>query len=154
MEKSKETKTVEMLVYLTYQRGTKGIFAAARQVFAPQGVEGALPSSSIHRQMFAPEGVEGALLLSSTKQVQVEQLSKGKEKVQEEDLGDEEEIDFDLIEHEEPQQHFTHHGVDIIDLEARDEETVKGIIIQEREAQIQDLVDNLERAKFVIKCLE
>lgn len=70
--------------------------------------------------------------------------------MQEEDLSDEQERDFNLIEHEEPQQHFTHHGDDIIDLKSQDEETVKDIIIQEREAQIQDLSNNLERAKFVI----
>lgn len=81
-------------------------------------------------------------------------MSKGKEKVQEEDLGDEEERDFDRIEHEEPQKHFTHHGIGIIDLEAQDEKTIKDIIIQEREAQIQALADNLERAKFIIKYLE
>jgi len=39
-------------------------------------------------------------------------------------------------------------------LEAQDEKTIKDIIIQEREAQIQALVDNLERAKFIIKYLE
>jgi len=61
-----------------------------------------LPSSSVHRKMLSLPGVEGAFPSTSTKQEQVEQLSKGKEKVKEEDLGDEEERDFDLIEHEEP----------------------------------------------------
>ena len=74
--------------------------------------------------------------------------------MQEDDLGDEEERDFDLIEHEEPQQQFTHHGVDIIDLEAQDQETVKANIIKEQEAEIQSLADNLERAKIIIKYLE
>lgn len=74
--------------------------------------------------------------------------------MQEEDLGDEKERDFDLIEHEEPQKHFTHHGVDIIDLEAQDQETVKDIIIKEQEAQIQSLADNLESDKFIIRYLE
>lgn len=137
-------------MYVTYQRGTRIPFVAATQVLAPQVVEGALPSSSVHRQMFSPQGVKGALPSSSKKQGHVEQSNKGKEKVQEEDLGDEKERDFDLVKHEEPQQHFTHHGVDIIDLEAQDEETVKDIIIQEREAQIQSLADKLERAKFII----
>lgn len=59
-----------------------------------------------------------------------------------------------MTKHEELQQRYTHHGVNIIDLEAQDEETMKDIIIQEREAQIQDFADNLERAKFIIKYLE
>ena len=104
--------------------------------------------------MLSPQGVEGALPSTSKKQAQVELLRKGKEKVQEEDLGDEEERDFDLIEHEEPQQHYTHHGVGIIDLEAKDEKTIKDIIIQEREAQVQDFEEKLERAKYVITYLE
>ena len=74
--------------------------------------------------------------------------------MQEEDLSDEKERDFDLIEHEEPQQHFTHHGVDIIDLETQDPKTVKDMIIKEQEAEIQALSDNLERAKFIVKYLE
>jgi len=44
--------------------------------------------------------------------------------------------------------------MEIIDLEAQDEETIKDIIIQEKEAQVQALMDNLERAKHVITYLE
>jgi len=36
----------------------------------------------------------------------------------EESCDDEEEREFDLIEHDELEQHYTHHGVEIIDLEA------------------------------------
>ena len=68
-------------MYLTYKRGTRRFFVAARQVLALQGVEGALPSSSIHRKMFASQGLEGALPSSSTKHVQIKKLIKGKEKV-------------------------------------------------------------------------
>lgn len=68
-EGAKETKIAEVKLYLAYQRGTRRLFAAARQVFFPQGVEGALPSSSVHRQMLSPLGVEGALPSTSTKQV-------------------------------------------------------------------------------------
>ena len=39
-------------------------------------------------------------------------------------------------------------------MEAQDPETVKDIIIKEQEAEIQSLVDNLERAKFIIRYLE
>lgn len=53
--------------------------------------------------MLSPQGVEGALPPTLKKQVQVEQLRKGKEKVHEENLGDEEKRDFDLTKHEEPQ---------------------------------------------------
>jgi len=56
-------------VFVTYKKGTRKLFVAARQMLYPKGVEGDLPSSS-------------------AKQVRVEQQSKGKEKVQEEDLGD------------------------------------------------------------------
>ena len=41
-----EIKTTEILVFLTYQRGSRKLFAASRHVFTPQGVEGAFPSSS------------------------------------------------------------------------------------------------------------
>ena len=67
---------------------------------------------------------------------------------------EEKERDFDLIEHDEPEQHYTHHGMEIIDLEAQDEETIKDIIIKEKEAQVQALMENLERAKYVITYLE
>jgi len=67
---------------------------------------------------------------------------------------DEEERYFDLTEHDETKQCYTHHGVEIIELEAQDEETIKDIIIQEKEAQVQALMDNLERANYVITYLE
>ena len=70
----------------------------------------------------------------------MQQLHKGKEKMLEQSLDDEEEREFDVVE--------------IIDIEAQDEETIKDIIIQEREAQVQALADNLERAKYVITYLE
>jgi len=74
--------------------------------------------------------------------------------LQEKDLGDEQERDFDPVEHEEPHQHFTRHGVDIIDLEAQDLKTVKDMVIKEQEAKIQSLSDDLERIKFIIRYLE
>ena len=121
---------------MTYQRGTRRLFAADRKMLTPQDVEGALPSSS-------------------TLQVQVQQLHKGKEKMLEESFADEDkERDFDLTEHDEPEQHYTLHGMETIDLEAQDEETIKDIIIQEKEAQVQALMENLERAKYVITYLE
>ena len=63
---------------------------------------------------------------------------------------EEEERDFDLTKPNEQEQHYTQ----TIDLEAEDEETIKDIIIWEKEAQVQVLMDNLERAKYVITYLE
>jgi len=69
-EKAKETRATEVPeTSMTYHRGTRRLFAADRQVFAPQDVEGTLPSSSTHRKMLAPQDVEGALHSSSTQQV-------------------------------------------------------------------------------------
>lgn len=65
--------------------------------------------------------------------------------MQVEDLDDEEERDFYLIEHDEPKKLYTQ----TIDLDTRYEETIKDIIIQEKEAHVQALVENLERAKYV-----
>lgn len=39
-------------------------------------------------------------------------------------------------------------------MESQDENTIKDLIIQEREAEIQSLADSLERARFIIKYLE
>lgn len=66
----------------------------------------------------------------------------------EKDPSDGQERDFDLVDHEETQ------GVDVIDLDAQDPRVVKDMIIKEREAEIQALSDNLERAKWVIKYIE
>ena len=108
--------------------------------------------------MLSPQGVEGAFPSSLAKQVQVEQKRKGKGKgkknMQKKDLSDEKERDFNLFDHEETQQHFTHQGVDVIDLETQDPKTAKDMIIKEQEVEIQALLDNLERAKWVIKYLE
>ena len=78
----------------------------------------------------------------------MQQLHKGKEKMQVEDLDDEEEQrDFDLTKHDELEQHYIHHGIETIDLEAQDEATIKDIVIHEKEAQVQALMENFERAK-------
>lgn len=70
-EKVKETEIVGVLVFVTYERGNRKLFVAARQVLSPQGVEGVSPSSLGHSQMLYPQGVEGALPSSLAKQVQV-----------------------------------------------------------------------------------
>ena len=45
-EKVKETEIIGVPVFVKYKRGTRKLFVAARRVLSPQGVEGALPSSS------------------------------------------------------------------------------------------------------------
>jgi len=66
-EKAKETRTVEIPMFFTYQIWSRKLFAVARQVFTPQDVEGTFPSSSVHRKMLSPQGVEGAFPSTSTK---------------------------------------------------------------------------------------
>lgn len=72
----------------------------------------------------------------------------------EESLNDEEEREFDLMEDDEPEQPHIHHGIEIVDLEAQDEATNENITIREKDAQVQELMDNLVRAKYVISSLD
>lgn len=92
------------------------------------------------------------MLSSSAKQVQVAQHNKGKAKgkgkMHEKDPSDGQERDFDLVGHEETQ------GVDAIDLETQGTTITKDLIIKEKEADIQALSVNLERAKWIINYLE
>lgn len=67
-------------MFVTFERGTRKLFAAGKGVLSTQGVEGVSPSSSTHRQMLYPQGVELDLPSSSAKQVQVGQHSEGKGK--------------------------------------------------------------------------
>ena len=47
-----ETQTTSVPVFVTYQRGTRGLFAAARRVLSPPWVEGvSLPSSAAQVQV-------------------------------------------------------------------------------------------------------
>jgi len=64
------------------------------------------------------------------------------------DLGDGQERDFDIVDQEETQ------GVDVIDLDTEDPNTVTEMIIKEKEAKIKALSDNLERTKWIIKYLQ
>lgn len=92
-------------MFLTYERGTRMLFAAAKQVLSQQGLEGVSPSSTDHRKMLSPQGFEGDLPSSSEKQEHIGQHNKdkgkGKGKLQEVDPNDEKERDFDLVVHEE-----------------------------------------------------
>ncbi len=84
----------------------------------------------------------------------MQQLHKGKKKVLEESLDDEEKRDFDLMEDDEPEQPHIHHGFEIVDLEVQDEAINESITIREKDAQIQALMGNLARDKYVISYLE
>lgn len=53
-ENVKETETVGVSVFVTYKRGTRKHFVAARRVLSPLCVEGFSPSSSDHRKMLSP----------------------------------------------------------------------------------------------------
>ena len=57
-----ETRHVSSPPLVTYQRGHRALFAAARRVFSPHQVEGVSPSSSAQR-VLSPHQVEGASLL-------------------------------------------------------------------------------------------
>ena len=59
-----ETEPINAPVYVTYQRGHRALFAAARQVLSPPGVEGVSLSSSA-AQVLSPHGVEGVSSLTS-----------------------------------------------------------------------------------------
>ena len=54
-----ETRHVSSPPLVTYQRGHRALFAAARRVFSPHQVEGVSPSSSAQR-VLSPHQVEGA----------------------------------------------------------------------------------------------
>lgn len=47
-EQAKEVENIGVPMFFTYERGTRGIFVAARKVLSPQGVEGVSPSSTGH----------------------------------------------------------------------------------------------------------
>ena len=73
------TRHVSSTPLVTYQKGPRALFAAARRVLSPQQVEGVSPSSSAQR-VLSPHQVEGASL-SSPAQV----LQRGKEPMIHED---------------------------------------------------------------------
>jgi len=114
---------------LTYQKGPRALFAAARRVLSPQPVEGVSPSSSDQR-VLSPHQVEGASHSSSAEAVQ-----EGKQPmVEEERAGD------------------TH--VDIIDLDARSPTSDLHEIIRQREAENRLLQQKLDMAQWTVNYLE
>jgi len=115
------------------------LFIAAKRVLSPPGVEGLLFSSLNHRQMLSSPGVKGDLPSSSTEQVQGK--DKGKQPVHEEGPTEGQERDFVLVEE------------DDTDLGSQSSR-LKDMIIKEKEAAIQALSLDLEKAKWIINFLE
>ena len=72
----------------------------------------------------------------------------------EESLNDEEEREFDLMEHDGSKQPHILHRIEIVNLEFQDEATNENITIRKKDAQIQALMENFMRAKHVISYLE
>ncbi len=69
-------------------------------------------------------------------------------------LNDEEEREFDLMEHDGLEKPHIHDGIEMVNLEAQDEATNEDITIREKYAHIQVLMDKLARAKYVISYLD
>lgn len=114
---------------VTYQRGHRTLFAAARRVLSPQPVEG-VSSSSSEQRVLSPHQVEGASLSSPA---QAEQ--RGKEPMIEGEMtGD---ID-----------------IDIIDLDTRSPTSEFQEAIQQKEAENRLLQRKLEMAQWTINYLE
>lgn len=83
-----ETRHVSSPPLVTYQRGHRALFAAARWVFSPHQVEGVSPSSSAPR-VLSPHQVEGASFLT------IAQVSeRGKQPMIEEGLSGDPDIDI------------------------------------------------------------
>ncbi len=64
-----KTETIGVLVFVTYERGSKRLFAAARRVLSPPGVEGILFCSPDHSLMLSSLGMKGAFPSSLAIQV-------------------------------------------------------------------------------------
>ena len=70
-----KTEEAHIPMFINYEKGTRRLFAAAKQVLSPPRVEGVLFPSPNHRQMLSSPGVKGDLPSSSAEQVQ----EKGKQ---------------------------------------------------------------------------
>ena len=57
-------------VFITYEKGTRRLFAATKRVLSPPWVEGVSFSSLDNRKMLSSPGVKGALTSSSAERVQ------------------------------------------------------------------------------------
>lgn len=80
-------------------------------------------------------------------------MSKGKEKILEDDLDDDQESEFQLEEHDDEPRHHTHHGVEIIDLESQDETAAQNMLMMEKDTHIRMLMDTISRGRYIITYL-
>ena len=123
------TRHVSSTPLVTYQKGPRALFAAARRVLSPQQVEGVSPSSSAPR-VLSPHQVEGASF-STAAQVS----ERGKQPMIEEGLSG----DLDI---------------DIIDLDAGSPSSELKDIIREQKTENESLHTKLQMAKWIINYLE
>ena len=124
-------------MFITYEKGTIRLFAATKRVLSSPGVEGVSFPSLDHRQMISSLGVKVVFPSSSTEQVQ----DRGKKKLHDEGPSKGQNKDFVLVEE------------DDTDLSSQSSR-LKDVVIKEKEAEIQALSLDLERAKWIINFLE
>ena len=118
-----------MPVAVTYQRGTRALFAASRRVLSPPRVEGVSLTSSAAREL-SPHDVER---VSPSTSVQVQVQDRGKRPMHNEGPSEGQDIDFILI-----------------DLDSSSPNSKLREVIQEQKAEKNTLTDKLQRAKLVI----
>ena len=70
------TRHVSSSPLVTYQKGPRALFAAARRVLSPQQVEGVSPSSSAQR-VLSPHQVEGTSLSSAAQRGKQPKIDEG-----------------------------------------------------------------------------
>ena len=121
-----DTEPISVPVCVTYQRGTRALFAATRRVLSPPGVEGvSLPSSAA--RVLSPLGVEG-VSLSTSAQVQ----DRCKKPMHDEGPSRGQDTDFILI---------------VVDSSSPSSKLKE--IIQEQKSEIDIMNEKLQRAQWV-----
>ena len=132
-----ETQTTGVPVFITYEKGTRRLFVAAKLLLSPPRVEAVSFPSPDHMKMLSSPGMKGALPSSSAEQVH----DRGKQPLHDEGPSEGQDRDFVLIEEEDNDL-----GSQISRL--------KDVIIKEKEVEMQALSLDLERAKWIINYLE
>lgn len=135
-EHERKMQKAHILVLITYEKGTRRPFVAAKRVLSPPGVEGVLFSSPDNRQMLFSPTVKGAFPSSLVEKVH----DKGKKSLHDEGLSDVQDRYFILIKEED------------IDLGSQNHRLKE--IIKDKEVDIHGLSLELERDKWIINFLE